>query len=86
MTVLMVFVVPMFVGVRRRRVRVFVGVRLLVAARVGVLMIRIIMRVFMRVLGLFVRVCMRMVFHLVQLLSWLRGFEVKPMSDPLAAA
>ncbi len=64
MTVWMVLIMPVFVRVCCSRVRVLVGVRL-IAARVGMLMMRIIMLMLMRMCDLFVRVFMRMVFHLV---------------------
>lgn len=72
--VLMMLVMTMLMGVRLGRVGVLMRVRL-VAARMGMLMMRIVVRVLVRMRNLFVGVRMRMICHRKQPLSWLWRFD-----------
>ena len=74
--VLMMFVMPVFVRMFHRLVRMLVRMWL-VAARMGMCIMWIIMRLFVSVCDLFVRVRMRMVCHFVELLILVREFQVE---------
>lgn len=68
--VLVMLVVTMLVGVRLGRVGVLMRVWL-VTARMGMLVMGIVVRVLVRMRGLFMCVRMRMIFHRKQFLSCL---------------